>query len=343
MQVQQVQPRGGPRPQAKLRGGPRQSMSSSSNLDPWTDLPAGSREESDLRRRLINRPIKRSKEHEQRGDGETANAAASLMRGNNYCSSTVLAMSSSTSAASISTVAEQQTHGAAVDQQKMIYRPSCFERLRHAMQQDQKANDDDGVLVKETAIAAIVIHEEAPDDADSKVGRGEQNTIQTHVPPTSHLDIPTMPIFSPIMPIHPPHPQWPEIYRLLGERAERRVLEPDTGLNMLERHEVIIGIEYSAEYTMNVDCNPSEFGISFRTGPRIQMDHNVQFQSPHGMTPWHGSWYYDRRMQTFYGEVRYNYPEVEDMQWVKLHRDGPIKFTWGRPKKAENSDDTYDD
>ena len=207
MQVQQVQPRGGPRPQAKLCGEPRQSMSSSSNQDPWTDFPAGSREGGDQRRRLINRPIKRSEENEQRGDGETVNAAASLMRGNNYCSSTVLAMSSSTSAASISTVAEQQTHGAAVDQQKMIYRPSCFERLRHAMQQDQKANDDDGVLVKETAIAAIVIHEEAPDDADSKVGRGEQNTIQTHVPPTSHLDIPTMPIFSPIMPIHPPHPQ----------------------------------------------------------------------------------------------------------------------------------------
>ena len=321
MQVQQVQPRGGPRPQAKLCGEPRQSMSSSSNLDPWTDLPAGSREESDLRRRLINRPIKRSKEHEQRGDGETANAAASLMRGNNYCSSTVLAMSSSTSAASISTVAEQQTHGAAVDQQKMIYRPSCFERLRHAMQQDQKANDDDGVLVKETAIAAIVIHEEAPDDADSKVGRGEQNTIQTHVPPTSHLDIPTMPI-PPPPPFDPP--QWPEIYMLQGDGAERRLLEPNTGLNALYRH--VIRIEYIAEYTMHWgSSNPTTFHLGFRTGRWA--GHNVQFGSRHGLTPWHGSWEYDRTMQTFFANFRYNYPEKEDLKWVKLHRDGPITFT----------------
>ena len=139
MQVQQVQPRGGPRPQAKLCGEPRQSMSSSSNQDPWTDFPAGSREGGDQRRRLINRPIKRSKEHEQRGDGETVNAAASLMRGNNYCSSTVLSMSSSTSAASISTVAEQET------------RPPWTERLRDTMQQDQKAKNDD-VAPLETAL-----------------------------------------------------------------------------------------------------------------------------------------------------------------------------------------------
>ena len=313
MQVQQVQPRGGPRPQAKLRGGPRQSMSSSSNQDPWTDFPPGSPQESELRRRLINRPIKRSsKENEQQGDGETANAAASLMRGNNYCSSTVLSMSSSTSAVSISTVAEQQT------------RPPWTERLRQRMQEDQQANDDDGVLVKET----IVIPEKAPDDADSQVGHGEQNTIQTHVPPTSHLDIPTMPIFSPfIMPIHRPDPQWPEVYKLLGERAERRVLKPDTSLNVLERHEVIIGIEYSAWYTMHVDSSkPSTFDISFRTGPRIKAGHDVQFGSPRGLTPWHGSWNYDRAMQTFYGEFKYNYPETTDLKWVKLHRDGPFKF-----------------
>ena len=187
MQLQQVQPRGGPRPQAKLRGGPRQSMSSSSNLDPWTDFPAGSREESDLRRRLINRPIKRSKEHEQRGDGKTVNAAATVL------------------------VDEQQTHGAAVDAATVVPygaaaddEPTVMESKIVPHGAAGSGADDDGVLVKETA---IVIPEEAADDADSQVGHGEQNTIQTHVPPTSHLDIPTMPIFSPIMPIHPPHPQ----------------------------------------------------------------------------------------------------------------------------------------
>ena len=312
MQLQQVQPRGGPRPQAKLCGEPRQSMSSSSNQDPWTDFPAGSREGGDQRRRLINRPIKRSKENEQRGDGETVNAAASLMRGNNYCSSTVLSMSSSTSAASISTVAEQET------------RPPWTERLRDTMQQDQQAkddDDDDGVLVKATAITAIVVFNEGPDVADSKVDHGEQNTIQTHVPPTSHLDIPTMPI-PPPPPFDPP--QWPEIYMLQGDGAERRLPEPNTGLNALYRQ--VIRIEYIAEYTMNWrSSHPTTCHLWFRTGRWA--GHNVQFGSRHGLTPWHGSWEYDQTMQTFFAKFRYNFPEEEDLEWVRLHRDGPIKFT----------------
>ena len=134
------------------------------------------------------------------------------------------------------------------------------------------------------------------------------------------------------MPIRPPPPfyppQWPEIYKLLGDGAERRVLQPNKGLNALYRHEVIIGIVYIAEYTMHWDrYNPRTFQLSFRTGPRAGYGHDVQFGSPHGLTSWHGSWHSDQTMQTFYGEFKYNYPERTDLKWVNLDRDGPITFT----------------
>lgn len=167
-----------------LRGGPRpQSMSSSSNsscVNP--EAAAGSADDLFRDAQRSRRSIRRSRLQQQ------------MM------------------------VDEQQTHGAAVDAATIVPYGAAADDGTMVMESAivahgaAEAAADDGVVVMETA---IVVHGEAADDADLEVGHGEQSTMQTHVPPTSHLYIPDMPSRPP-PPFYPP--QWPEVYKLVGER-----------------------------------------------------------------------------------------------------------------------------
>ena len=88
---------------------------------------------------------------------------------------------------------------------------------------------------------------------------------------------------------------------------------------------VIRAVHYLCNYNMHYDRfqEVQHCQISFRSGPKQGMYHDIPFASGARVTPWHGQWQYDDMMQEWQGSFKFNWPDNQTLKWSKLCRNGP--------------------
>ena len=124
------------------------------------------------------------------------------------------------------------------------------------------------------------------------------------------------------------HPDWPEVYMIRESRypgMERQLSAPNYSLPTPMRFEVIWAVLYQCDYKMHYDRfeEVQHYQISFRSGPKMGLYHDIQFSSPARITPWHGVWEYDDMMQEWRGSFKFNWPDNQTLKWSRLNRNGP--------------------
>ena len=125
----------------------------------------------------------------------------------------------------------------------------------------------------------------------------------------------------------------PYIYRLLQPPDFcRRLRTADVSLPVLQRDEVVIAVEYTWKYTMHVGTPYARvFQLKCRSGPRIGITHDVQFNDK----PWHGCWSYDETMEALTACFKYNYPLNENLKMVSVtRRDATTWKGWDQEARA---------